>query len=70
VLLNLKESWQEATQEEQLELAQIMLHEVACSIQELQVTCVKPQPGFEILSKLVNDLQPGGKGHFFLKKPI
>ena len=66
-LLNLKESWQEARQEEQRELVQIMLQEVACSIQEQQVTWVKPQPGFEILFKLVNDLQPDEKGRFFLK---
>ena len=66
-LLNLKESWQEATLEEQRELVQIMIQEVACSIQEQQVTWVKPQPGFEILFKLVNDLQPDEKGHFFLK---
>jgi predicted transcriptional regulator len=66
-LLNLKESWQEATQEEQRELVQIMLQEVACSIQEQQVTWVKPQPVFEILFKLVNDLPPDEKGRFFLK---
>jgi hypothetical protein len=43
-----------------------MLQEVACSIQKQQVTWVKPQPGFEILFKLVNDLQPDEKGCFFL----
>jgi hypothetical protein len=65
-LLNLKESWQEATLEEQRELVQIMLQEVACSIQDQQITWVKPQSGFEILFKLVNDLQPDEKGRFFL----
>jgi hypothetical protein len=66
-LLNLKESWQEATQGERRELVQIMLQKVACSIQDQQVTWVKPQPGFEILFKLVNDLQPDGKGCFSLE---
>jgi len=66
-LLNLKESWQEATLEEQRELVQIMLQEVACSIHEQQVTWVKPQPGFETLFMLVNDLRSDKKGRFFLK---
>jgi hypothetical protein len=47
-----------------------MLQEVACSIQEQQVTWVKPQPGFENLFKLVKDLQPDEKGCFFLNQPI
>jgi hypothetical protein len=47
-----------------------MLQEVACSIQEQQVTWVKPQPGFENLFKLVKDLQPDEKGCFLLYQPI
>lgn len=66
-LLNLTESWQEATLEEQREPIQLMLQEVACSIQDQQIAWVKPQPGFEILLMLVNDLQPDEKGRFFLK---
>ena len=66
-LLNLKESWREATLEEQRELIQMMFQEVACSIQDQQVTWIKPQPGFEILFKLVKDLQPDDKGRFIFK---
>jgi len=45
----------------------MMPQEVACSIQEQQVTWVKPQPGFEILFKLVDDLRPDEKGRFLFK---
>lgn len=42
-LLNLRESWENATQEERRELVQMMLQEVGCSIREQQVIWVKPQ---------------------------
>jgi hypothetical protein len=42
-LLNLRESWEKATREEQRELVQMMLLEVACSIRGQQVVWVKPR---------------------------
>jgi hypothetical protein len=65
-LLNLRESWENATQEEQRELVHLMLQEVGCSIREQQVIWVKPKQEFEILLKLVDDLKPAENGVFLL----
>jgi hypothetical protein len=44
-------------------------HTIPCQVSntDQQVTWVKLQPGFKILFKLVNDLQPDEKDRFFLK---
>lgn len=67
-LLSLRDSWEKATLEEQRELAQMMLQEVGCSIQEKKVIWVKPRLGFEVLFQLVRDLHPAENGCFLLEK--
>lgn len=47
-LLNLQDSWENATKEEQRELVHLMLQEVGCSIPERQVIWVKPRQKIEI----------------------
>lgn len=65
-LLNLRESWENATQEEQRELVHLMLQEVGCSIREQQVIWVKPKQEFVIFQRLVDDLKPAENGVFRL----
>jgi hypothetical protein len=69
-LLNLRDSWENATREEQRELAQLMLHEVGCSAFEKRVVWIKPRIGFEILFQLVGDLRPAENGRFWLDRPV
>jgi site-specific DNA recombinase len=68
-LLNLRESWEKATREEQRELTQMILQEVGCSVHEKQIVWVKPRHGFEILFQLASDLQLAESGCFLLAKP-
>jgi len=46
-----------------------MMNEIACSISDQQVAWIKPQPGFEILFKLVKNLLPDESGRFLLSEP-
>ena len=42
---------------------------MAGSFREQQIIWVKPQPSFEILFRLVNDLKPDENGRFSLTVP-
>ena len=68
-LLNLRNSWENATREAQRELAQMMLEEVGCSVVEKRVVWIKPRIGFEVLFQLVGHLQPAENGRFWLIQP-
>lgn len=69
-LLNLRESWEKATREEQRELVQMILEEAGCSISERRVVWVKPRIGFGILFGLASKVQLGENGRFMLDAPI
>jgi site-specific DNA recombinase len=55
-LLNLRESWEYATQDERRTLTQMILQEVACDVLETKVVWVRPRVGFETLFRLVPEL--------------
>lgn len=67
-LLNLCESWEKATQDEQRDLVQMMLQEVGCAISEQKVIWVKPKYEFEVLFKMASGLKLGENGRFLLEE--
>jgi hypothetical protein len=56
-LLDLRETWENASLEECKDLVHIMIQEVGCDVGKKELLWVKPRPDFEILFRLFGDLK-------------
>ena len=66
-LLDLRQSWEWATKEERKELARMMIQNVGVDFVAKRVIWIKPNPDFEVLFQLLNNLRVDEHRRFWIE---
>jgi hypothetical protein len=66
-LLDLRETWENTTQEERKDLVHVMLHEVGVDVVAKRVLWVKARPDYEPLFSILDGLGPDGERRYLVE---
>jgi len=67
--LDLRETWENTTQEERKEITRMMIQEVGVDVAAKRVIWIKARPDFDVLFQLLNNLRVDEQRRFWIAYP-
>jgi hypothetical protein len=66
--LHLHDSWEWGIKEDHKLLIRIIIQAVSCAVGAKRIVWVNARPGYEILSRLMDELDPGAKQRYLIRE--
>ena len=67
-LLDLRETWENTTQEERKDLVHVMIQEVGVDMEAKCILWVRARPDYEPLFSILDSLQPDSEKHYWIER--